>query len=337
MASVRKRGARQWQAQVRKRGYPQETKTFETRAAAERWVRQAEHEMDMGYFISRAEAESTTLGELIDRYVEEVTPLKKGSVPESCRLLAIKRHALAERFVATLRGADLARYRDERLKTVSPSTVRRDLASLSHVFEVARREWGIHFVNPVVDIKMPSDNKPRERRLEPGEEERLLDACRKARNPFLLPVVLIAIETAMRRSEILSLRWKNVSLHRQIAHLRDTKNGSSRTVPLSAAAVTVLRDLPRNRSAGLFLGLTGEAVKLSFVRATRRARINDFHFHDLRHEATTRFFERGLNIMEVASITGHKDLRMLQRYTHLSAEKLAKKLDSNSNFLANPK
>ncbi len=97
MASVRKRGARQWQAQVRKRGYPQETKTFATRAAAERWVRQVEHETDMGYFVSRAEAESTTLGELIDRYVEDVTPLKKGSVPEACRLLAIKRHTLAAR------------------------------------------------------------------------------------------------------------------------------------------------------------------------------------------------------------------------------------------------
>ena len=123
-------------------------------------------------------------------------------MPEACRLLAIKRHALAARIVATLRGPDIAKYRDERLRKVSPSTVRRDLASLSHVFEVARREWGIYFVNPVVDIKMPSDNKPRERRLEPGEEHRLLDACKKARNPFLLPVVRVAIETAMRGTQV---------------------------------------------------------------------------------------------------------------------------------------
>lgn len=332
MATFRKRGPHQWQAQVRKKGYPLQTKTFETKAAAETWARATEYEMDQGLFVSRAEAESTTLGELLQRYLEEVTPLKKGASPEAARIRALLRHKLANRYVAGIRGVDIARYRDKRLKKVSPGTAKRDLVILSHLFEVARKEWGIHVYNPVRDIKLPPHAKARERRLRSGEEKTedeeifLLAACQEARNPFLLPIVRLALETAMRQGELVSLRWEHIDLNRQIAHLSDTKNGEARTVPLSSTAIRVLRSLPRSLHGQVFPGLTTEAVKRAYIRAVRRARIEDLRFHDLRHEATTRLFEKGLNIMEVASITGHKDLRMLRRYTHLKAEDLAKKL-----------
>jgi integrase len=117
-----------------------------------------------------------------------------------------------------------------------------------------------------------------------------------------------------------------VDLTRRIAHLPDTKNGEARTVPLSSSAVQALRALPRNMHGQVFPGLKAEAVKHAFARSIRRASIEDLHFHDLRHEAITRLFELGLNLMEVASITGHKDLRILRRHTHLKAEDLAKKL-----------
>ena len=143
MASFRKRGPYQWQAQVRKTGHPTQTKTFETRAEAEKWARGIEVEMDTGAFVSRVEAESTTLHELLERYLDEVTPLKKGAEPETNRLRAMMRHPLARRFVAGIRGVDIARWRDERLRKVSPATVKRDLVLLGHVFEVARKEWGI--------------------------------------------------------------------------------------------------------------------------------------------------------------------------------------------------
>ena len=314
MATFRKRGPYQWQAQVRKKGYPLQTRTFDTRATAETWARAIEVEMDRGLFVSRAEAESTTLKELLERYREEVTPLKKGAAPEAARIRALLRHPLAQRFVASIRGVDIARYRNERLNKVSPGTVKRDLVILSHLFEVARKEWGIHVHNPVRDIKLPPHSKARERRLQPGEkgeeseESRLLQACRQARNPHLLPIVQLALETAMRQGELVSLRWEHIDLNRRIAHLPDTKNGESRTVPLSTAAVKVLRALPRSLHGQVFPGLTTEAVKRAYIRATRRAGIEDLRFHDLRHEATTRLFEKGLNIMEVASITGHKDL-----------------------------
>lgn len=310
MATFRKRGPFQWQAQVRKRGHPPQAKTFETRAAAESWARTIEVEMDKGMFVSRAEAESTTLKELIQRYLAEVTPLKKGAAPETIRLQAFMRHPLAQRFVAGIRGVDIARYRDERLREVSPATVKRTLITLGHLFEVARKEWGIYVSNPVRDIKLPPNGKARDRRLqagqngEEGEEERLVKACCKARNPFLLPVVRLALETAMRQGELISLRWEHIDLTRRIAHLPDTKNGESRTVPLSTTAAEVLRELPRSLHGQVFPGLTTEAVKRAYLRAIRSARIVNLHFHDLRHEATTRLFEKGLNIIEVASITG---------------------------------
>ncbi|MGB5306687.1 MAG: site-specific integrase [Gammaproteobacteria bacterium] len=326
MATFRKRGAYQWQAQVRKKGQPLQTKTFETRALAEQWARTIEVEMDKGMFISRAEAESTTLKELLERYLTEVTPLKKGAASETNRLRALMRLPLARRFVAGIRGMDVARFRDERLQKVTPSTVKRDLVLLGHAFEVARKEWGIYAHNPVRDIKLPSDNRPRDRRLQAGEETRLLEACREARNPWLLPIVQLALETAMRQGELIRLRWEHIDLNRRTAQLPDTKNGESRTVPLSTTAVRVLRALPRSLHGPIFPGLTTEAIKRAYIRAVRRAGIENLRFHDLRHEATTRLFEKGLNIMEVASITGHKDLRMLRRYTHLKAEDLARKL-----------
>jgi integrase len=191
---------------------------------------------------------------------------------------------------------------------------------------VARKEWGIYILNPVRDIKLPPGGRPRDRRLQAGGEARLFAACREARNRWLLPLVQLALETAMRQGELLRLHWEYIDLNRRTAHLPDTKNGEARTVPLSSTAIAVLRALPRTLHGDVFRGVTTEAVKRSYMRATRRACIKDLRFHDLRHEATTRLFEKGLNIMEVASVTGHKDLRMLRRYTHLKAEDLARKL-----------
>ena len=332
MASFRKRSSGRWQAQVRKKGYPTQTKSFSTRAAAAQWVRSIEYEMDHGLFLSRNEAESTTIAELLDRYLQEYTSQKRGAGPEECRIRALIRHPLAKRFIGTVRGVDIARYRDERLTKVTPSSLRRELTILSQLFEVSLKEWGIYVHNPVRDIKLPAENSARNRRLQDNhdafdsEEARLFAACRRSRNPYLLPIVKLALETAMRQSELVGMHWQHIDLKRRTIFLPQTKNGDSRTVPLSTDAVTVLAALPRGIKGDVFPGVTTEAIKKAFIRAMRRTDLEDLHFHDLRHEATTRFFEQGLNIMEVSSITGHKDLQMLRRYTHLRAEDLAKKL-----------
>ncbi|MGC9208190.1 site-specific integrase, partial [Acidithiobacillus sp.] len=153
---------------------------------------------------------------------------------------------------------------------------------------------------------------------------RLLAACQIV-NPELAAIVRFALETGMRQGEIVGMTWAMVDLRRRIVHLPDTKNGSARDVPLSSIAEQVLSALPR-RLDGKAWSYTQEGLRASWRRALARAAIEDLHFHDLRHEATSRFFEKGLNPMQVAAITGHKTLQMLKRYTHLRAEDLAKML-----------
>ena len=129
------------------------------------WARSIEVEMDKGIFVSRAEAESTTLKELLERYLDEITPLKKGAASETNRLKVLMRLPLARRFIAGIRGMDIARFRDGRLHKVTLSTVKRELVLLGHAFEIARKEWGIYIYNPVRDIKLPPENRPRNHRL----------------------------------------------------------------------------------------------------------------------------------------------------------------------------
>jgi integrase len=210
---------------------------------------------------------------------------------------------------------------------VSGATVNREFNVLSHAIDTARREWDIYLpFNPCALVRRPPPGRPRNRRLKGDEEQRLLSHCRQARNPWLSHFVALAIETGMRRSELLSLQWANVDLEKRIAFLPMTKNGDSRGVPLSTKAVMIFRALPGSRGGGVFGDLTVEGLKKAFGRAVRRAGITGLRLHDLRHEATSRFFEKGLNVMEVASVTGHKTLQMLKRYTHLSATDLAARL-----------
>lgn len=366
MATIRKRGEYQWEVQIRKRGFPNQTKTFNTKVEAEAWAAVLESEMVRGVFVSRAEAERTTLGEIIDRYLVEVTPLHGGANSETLRLKAMRRHALASRFLATLKPSDFASYRDQRLqgdpvkgvRKIKPATAIRELGLFQQVIDQARREWGITLAdNPVSLVTRPRAQNARSRRLDPDEEKYLLRAMEGGtgrgdggkfsagtRNPWIAPVVKFAIESAMRQGEILSLEWSLVDLGARTAHLPMTKNGSARTVPLSSKAVTLLGELPKPIKGRVF-PLTQNALKMAWKRALPAARksyeedckkfgvkpepgfLADLRFHDLRHEATSRIAEKLSNVLELSSVTGHKDLQMLKRYYHPRAEDLALKLD----------
>jgi integrase len=338
MAVIRNRGDYQFQAIVRRRGYEEQSKTFNTKKEAQSWAVNIESEMVRGVFVSRVEAERTMLCEVIERYILEVCPKHKGCYSETLRLRALARHPLGRRFMATLKPLDFARYRDDRLKIRMPATVQRELALFSAVIEVGRREWGLHIENPISMISKPSVRNARSRRLSPEEEILLMAELDKetrepngqlaaggVRNIWIKPLVLLALETAMRRGELLSLRWENVDLAKQVAFLPDTKNGDSRSVPLSTAAVRLLQGLPRSIDGRVF-ATSADAVKKAFSRAVVRAGLVDFHFHDTRHEATTRLARRLPNIIELAKLTGHRDVNTLKIYYIISAQELALKL-----------
>jgi integrase len=180
--------------------------------------------------------------------------------------------------------------------------------------------------NPVDFIKMPPTSKPRQRRLNKGEYVRLEQASHLTLNPHIWPIIVFAIETGMRRGEILGLTWDNISLEQQLAYLPLTKNGTSREVPLSIKAVDVLKDQRSRQDTPTPFPVNANAFRLAWERLRKRADLCDLRFHDLRHEAISRFFEMGLSIPEVALISGHKDAKMLFRYTHLKASNLVTKL-----------
>jgi integrase len=327
MASIRKRGTGHYQVRIRRNGYPDITKSFATLGDARAWTSVTESEITRGSFISRSDFEHTTLHEALGRYSREVTPMKKGASQEQCRIKVWQQHPLAQRFLASLRGTDMAWYRDSRLNdSKSGNTVRIELALISHLFEIARKEWGMEYlVNPVKAIRMPKVARGRDRRMSADEERRLLDYCKANSKHRLGAAIKLAVETGMRRSELVRLQWQDIDWGSKVARLADTKNGESRDVPLSSAAIEVLSNLPHNIDGRVF-GCHPDVITWQFAEVCKAIGIAGLRFHDVRHEATSRLFEKKFNMMEVAAITGHKTLHMLKRYTHLKAADLAARL-----------
>ena len=326
MATIRKRGTR-YQVQVRRKGQQPVSKSFLSRADALAWGRKAEAKADRGELMAM-HSELQTVGDLLRRYETQIASKKRAYSAERYMLSLMLRDPLAAEPLATIRSGVIAEWRDRRLARVGAGTFLRHLTVLRHVFEVARKEWGVPVpVNPTVDIRKPKAPLARNRRLKPGEEAALFAACAGCLNPLIEPIIRLALYTGMRRGELLSARWQHFDPEKRTLLIPLTKNGHPRKVPLDGAALAVIDRLPRSDD-GRLLPLSDEAVKLAWKRLIKRARIVDLHFHDLRHEAISHFFERGLSVPEVALISGHKDVRMLFRYTHLKPEDVAARLAS---------
>ncbi|OZB72184.1 MULTISPECIES: site-specific integrase [unclassified Thiomonas] len=366
-----------WCAQVRRKGAPSISRTFDLKADAEAWAREIERELQRGNVsVLRQEAQRMTVAEAIDLYSAQRLPDLKSAPSVRVHLTRAKAR-FGSLFLANVRSADIAAWSHDLARLgLGPQSVLHNLNALGAVFTFAEKDLSIDLPagNPVHKIRKPRMPKARDRRLRPGE----FDALQSER-PDLLAFVILAVETSMRRGEICGLEWSRVDLRRRTAHLVDTKNGESRTVALSSVAVAALQSLPRRIDGKVFGWATPDGFSLAFRRhrlAARKAHVlgrlrealaadglsvdaieaeiravvykhrkpaprtaallagieqndkflTDLRFHDLRHEAASRLFEKGLGIMEVASMTGHKSLSMLKRYTHIEAEKLAQKL-----------
>jgi integrase len=263
---------------------------------------------------------------IVDRYLAEVTPTKKGSKQELNRGRQIARTSLGSMQLDKITSEAVSKYRDGRLREVSNNTVRLELAFISVVFEQCAKEWSYKVANPVKQIRIPKPGKPRQRRLRPGEEEALLAACAASSATYLHSLVVLAIETGMRFGELVFITCDNVDFDARTIHLPDTKNGHPRTVPLSTRALGAIRAVPSGYEGRVFTGKPG-SIRAAFGAALKRSGVgSDLRFHDLRHEAVTRLFEKGLNPIEVGMISGHRSMSMLQRYTHLGPKELLMKL-----------
>lgn len=307
--------------------------------------------MVRGVYIDRLPAERMKLGDAMSRYLTEITPTKgKGAATREKITAKPILEKLGRFSLAAITPQLIAEYRDYRLSTpsaktgklLSGNTVRLELALISHLFTVAIQEWGIGLPqNPVSMIRKPKKPRPRDQRITQNEEKRLLEECGKHSNPMLFWIVVLALETGMRKSEILSLTCGQVDLNKRVLHLPETKNGTSRNVPLTRRAVQIFLEAINHpvRPSDTDLIFWGEAVwqgtgqrkPYDFSEAWEKARdeagLSKLHFHDLRHEAVSRLVESGFGDQEVAAISGHKSMQMLKRYTHLRAKDLVFKLD----------
>lgn len=279
---------------------------------------------------------TSKLGPILDYYVETVSIRKRSYKTEVYRIKALV-NLLGDMAFNEITPPHVVVYRDKRLSTPNPrdktkmlagSTVKLELMLLSHVYSTAITEWGMtELANPVEKIRKPKAPPGRTRRLTSVEERKLLRGAWLYSNRELYAIIVLALETAMRQGEILALRWEHISWRKRTALLPATKNGDAREVPFSRAAYDILKHHMKPKSEGRVFSYTSNGLKSTWRVFIQGLAIQDLHFHDLRHCAISSLLERGLNTIEVASISGHKSMSMLKRYAHLSTHLLVKKLD----------
>lgn len=278
--------------------------------------------------MSRNEAEATLIKDVLNRFETEVLPTKRSEQSDKSRLKTLT-NAFGDYRMASLTSSQVAQFRDRRLKVVGPQSVIHELNLLNRVLKTASMDWGISLPGglPTAQVRKPIKPRGRDRRVPENEIVAILGATESSE---LRTIIRIAVETGMRRNELASLKWEEIDLEKQTVHLPKTKTDVPRTVPLSKTAIKALKEFGVKKEGSVF-ALRPESMSQAFERAceVHRANIAGVRFHDLRHEATSRLFEKGLNVMEVAAITGHKTLDMLKRYTHLRAEDLAKNSGNN--------
>jgi integrase len=316
-----------WQVRIRVKGQPTLTKSFDTHKEAQRWATVTESQICRNEFVDTKSASLTSLGDLIQRYMLEVTPLMKSATTDLIKLAAIRRAAISQRKLTNLTPQIVAAHRDERLSEVANGTVIRELAYLSAIINHGRREWGVNINNPVLMVRKPISPQGRQRILNVHEQEAVLAALEPMgrRNKYMHPIVSLALETAMRRGELLSLKWENINKTDQTVLLEDTKNGDRRTVPLSTKALRILQSIS-SAGTGAVFPISAGNVFARFKYAVKKVGLKDVRFHDLRHTAITQMSTKLPNVIELSSVTGHRNLAMLKRYYHPDAKVLARKL-----------
>jgi integrase len=335
MANIERRiakdGTLTHRAKVRLKGYPEQSATFQRLTDARRWVQSTEAAIREGRHFKTSEAKSHTLGDLVDRYIREVLPRKPKSVAKQAAQLAWWDDQVGQYTLADITPARIAACRDKlaagiscRGRQRSPSTAVRYMAALSHAFSVAVREWGWLEDNPLRKVTKPKEPRGRVRYLADDERARLLEECRKSESPDLYCAVVLALSTGARRMEILGLRWGQVDFARRAITLLETKNGEIRSLPLVGHAFDLMEGRAKVRRIDTDFVFPGRKknrrvdLRFPFETAVKRASIEDFRWHDLRHSAASYLAMNGASLAEIAEVLGHKTLAMVKRYAHLS-------------------
>jgi len=368
LATIQKRqghdGSVTYRVQVRLKGAPDESASFDTKTAAKEWAQRTETAIKENRHFRTVEARRRTMADLIDRYIEQWLPQKAPSVVTQQFQLLWWREQIGDYILADLRPdvfIDARQKLSKRLvpktrrnaegepesykEKISSGTINRYFAALSPVFTVAVRELGWLHENPLRQITKLKEPKGRVRFLDTIELKRLLTACKASSNAYIYPFVLLALSTGMRKNEILGLRWADFDPSMKQLTLQDTKNGEKRGVPLAAQALDEvlrvqkvaerkLKKLKRPKadlvSKHVFPSRDGTGpldIRVPWEKALEEAKIENFRIHDLRHTAASYLAMNGAGLLDIAHILGHKSLEMVRRYAHLSPQHTAKTLE----------
>ena len=328
MATVRKRGDR-WRVEVYRDG-KRKSKTCSTKTEAILWGAEEEKKLEL---MAKGMQPETLFSDVIKRYLNEITPTKRGEKHEFNRLTRFLRHPITDKYISDVTRQDLELWIKERLETVKGESVRRELSTIGHIFKVAVERWGYIQNSPMTGLQQPQASKPRTQRFTQEDIDEIVkisgyNESLKTAKARTGAAVLFAVETAMRAGEICNLTWNNVNLEKRTAFLPITKNGSSRTVPLTKAAVKILERLRDEIEQGdTCFQVKSNILDATFRKLKKAVNREYLHFHDTRREALTRLAKK-VDVMTLAKISGHKDIRILQNvYYAPNMEEVAELLD----------
>jgi len=343
MANIQKRvsksGETSYRVQVRLKGHPSETASFERLTDARRWAQQTEAAIREGRHFKTVEAKKHTMAQTIDRYSKEVLAHRENPVNQKTYLKYWK-EALGDYRLSDITPALIVEHRNALVgmenkygRTIGLATANRYSQALGHVFTVAMKEWGWINQNPLLNIAKYKEPRGRVRFLSDEERLALLEACKDSDNPYLHTVVVLALSTGARKMEILSLKWQDIDFERKQIILHETKNDERRTLPLQGYALSLIQEHAKVRKFGCDYVFPSKKAKkdangkivyqpidirTAWENALKKAEIEDFRFHDLRHSTASYLAMNGASLAEIAAVLGHKTLQMVKRYAHLS-------------------
>ncbi len=337
--TVKRKKGTIYKAEIRIQGYPQLYQTFDRLSDAQRWAEDTESTLRSGGYVGETPPDDMAFSKALDRYELEVSIQKRANTRARERTSA---NTLLRSFsglnLKEITPARVAAFRDMRLKSVGPSTIQKDLALLSHLYTIAKTEWALEVNNPVAGVRKPAMPPGRLRLLTKDEARNLLEICKNSRNQKLYHFVQLLLHTGMRPSEGAGLKWGQVDIDARIVDLTITKT-KPRRVPLTIKAIEILLDImPKECSKGELVFLPdkiSETVqrrpnlffRRAFDNAVKKAKLDDFHMHDLRHTAASYLLMGGVDLRTLADILGHSTMQMVQRYTHLLDDHKLKAID----------
>lgn len=328
MASIRRKKDK-WQAVIRRAGEATITRSFRSKTDARKWAIAVEQRLDKGMSgpINKA-ALNDSLEAYLGRYEAEISVFKACHHVERYIIGKWKRHGLARLPIGAVTTDRLLPVLNNYRQRYKPETIRKDFGLLRHMFNIAIEQWGVPLqVNPVQQLRLPSTVQHAVRRLPRGAWEAFEAAFAEDQRPMVFWMAVVALETAMRRIELLRLEWVDVDRARSLITVRQGKNGYARLVPITNRCMEALDSL-EGQDARVF-GMTPSGVANAWITIRDRAGYPNVRFHDLRHEAISRLFEKGLSVPEVASISGHRTPSQLFRYAHADMQRVIDKIAEN--------